>query len=198
MAPTTGTLAITGDDDADLLLNTDPLALLVGMLLDQQVPMEWAFKGPATLIQRLDFADGRMDAAAIAEMDPEAFLEACRTKPAIPRFPKSMAGRIQDLCRHLVDHHGGDAADVWIGATDGADLSRRLRDLPGYGAEKTSIFVAILAKRMGVRPDGWEAAAGPFADDVPRSVADIDGPEALATVRAWKKAQKAAGKSKQD
>ena len=194
MAPTTGTLAITGDDDADLLLNTDPLALLVGMLLDQQVPMEWAFKGPATLRDRL----GHLDTAAIADMDPEAFLEACRTKPAIHRFPKSMAGRIQDLCRHVVDHHGGDAADVWTGAADGPYLSKRLRALPGYGAEKTSIFVAILAKRMGHRPDDWEAAAGPFADDVPRSVADIDGPEALATVRAWKKAQKAAGKSKQD
>ena len=164
------------------------------MLLDQQVPMEWAFKGPATLRERL----GHLDPVAIAAMDPEEFLEACQTKPAIHRFPKSMAGRIQDLCCHIVDHHGGNAADVWGGATDSADLTRRLRNLPGYGAEKTSIFVAILAKRMGHRPDGWEAAAGPFADDVPRSVADIDGPEALATVRAWKKAQKAAGKSKQD
>ena len=164
------------------------------MLLDQQVPMEWAFRGPATLVNRL----GGLDAGAVADMDPEAFLEACQAKPAIHRFPRSMAGRIQDLCRHLVDHHGGDAADIWRGASDGADLSRRLRALPGYGAEKTMIFVAILAKRMGVAPEGWEAAAGPFADDVPRSVADIDSPEALATVRAWKKAQKAAGKSKQD
>ena len=194
MPSQTGSLAITGDPDADRLLNTDPLALLIGMLLDQQVPMEWAFRGPATLVSRL----GGLDAGAVADMDPEAFLEACRAKPAIHRFPKSMAGRIQDLCRHLVDHHGGDAADVWRGASDGADLSRRLRALPGYGAEKTMIFVAILAKRMSVAPKGWEAAAGPFADDVPRSVADIDGPEALATVRAWKKAQKAAGKSKQD
>ena len=156
--------------------------------------MEWAFRGPATLVSRL----GGLDAGAVADMDPEAFLEACRAKPAIHRFPRSMAGRIQDLCRHLVDHHGGDAADIWRGASDGADLSRRLRALPGYGAEKTMIFVAILAKRMGVAPEGWEAAAGPFADDKPRSVADIDSPEALATVRAWKKAQKAAGKSKQN
>ena len=191
---TTGTLAITGDAGADRLLNTNPLALLVGMLLDQQVPMEWAFRGPATLVNRL----GGLDAGAVADMAPEAFLEACRAKPAIHRFPRSMAGRSQDLCRHLVDHHGGDAADIWRGASDGADLSRRLRALPGYGAEKTMIFVAILAKRMGVAPEGWEAAAGPFADDKPRSVADIDSPEALATVRAWKKAQKAAGKSKQD
>ena len=188
-----GTLAITGDVDADRLLNTDPLALLIGMLLDQQVPMEWAFRGPATLLDRL----GRLDAATIAEMDPEAFVAACRIKPAIHRFPNSMAGRIQDLCRHLLENHDGDAADVWEGAADGADLARRLRALPGYGAEKTKIFVAILAKRMGVAPDGWRAAAGPFADDVPRSVADIDGPEALEGVRAWKKAQKAAGRTKQ-
>jgi len=194
MPSQTGSLAVTGDPAADHLLNTDPLALLVGMLLDQQVPMEWAFRGPATLVNRL----GGLDVGAVADMDPEAFLEACRAKPAIHRFPRSMAGRIQDLCRHLVDHHGGDAADIWRGASDGADLSRRLRALPGYGAEKTMIFVAILAKRMGVAPEGWEAAAGPFADDKPRSVADIDSPEALATVRAWKKAQKAAGKSKQD
>ena len=188
-----GTLAITGDVDADRLLNTDPLALLIGMLLDQQVPMEWAFRGPATLLDRL----GRLDAATIAEMDPEAFVAACRIKPAIHRFPNSMAGRIQDLCRHLLENHDGDAADVWEGAADGADLARRLRALPGYGAEKTKIFVAILAKRMGVAPEGWRAAAGPFADDVPRSVADIDGPGALEGVRAWKKAQKAAGKTKQ-
>ena len=188
-----GTLAITGDVDADRLLNTDPLALLIGMLLDQQVPMEWAFRGPATLLDRL----GRLDAATIAEMDPEAFVAPCRIKPAIHRFPNSMAGRIQDLCRHLLENHDGDAADVWEGAADGADLARRLRALPGYGAEKTKIFVAILAKRMGVAPKGWRAAAGPFADDVPRSVADIDGPETLQDVRAWKKAQKAAGKSKQ-
>ena len=188
-----GTLAITGDETADRLLNTDPLALLIGMLLDQQVPMEWAFKGPATLVDRL----GHLEVAAVAEMDPEAFLEACSTKPAIHRFPRSMAGRIQDLCRHIVHHHDGDAAEVWTGAADGPDLAKRLQALPGYGAEKTKIFVAILAKRMGHRLDGWEVAAGPFADDVPRSVADIDGPDALATVRAWKKAQKAAGKTKQ-
>ena len=193
MPSQTGSLAITGDPAADRLLNTDPLALLVGMLLDQQVPMEWAFKGPATLVDRL----GHLEVATVAEMDPEAFLEACSTKPAIHRFPRSMAGRIQDLCRHIVDHHGGDAAEVWTGAADGPDLANRLQALPGYGAEKTKIFVAILAKRMGHRPHGWEVAAGPFADDEPRSVADIDGPEALATVRAWKKAQKAAGKTKQ-
>ncbi|MDG2429085.1 MAG: HhH-GPD-type base excision DNA repair protein [Acidimicrobiales bacterium] len=193
MTKMVGTLAITGDAAADRLLNTDPLALLIGMLLDQQVPMEWAFRGPATLRDRL----GHLDPAAIADADPEAFLEACSTKPAIHRFPKSMAGRIQGLCQHVVDHHDGDAADVWTGAADGAELALRLRALPGYGAEKTKIFIAILAKRLEYRPKGWASAAGPFADDVPRSVADIDGPEALAEVRIWKKAQKAAGKTKQ-
>ena len=193
MSKMLGTLAITGDAAADRLLNTDPLALLIGMLLDQQVPMEWAFRGPATLPDRL----GHLDPTAIADADPEAFLKACNTKPAIHRFPKSMAGRIQSLCQHLLDHHEGDAAAVWTGATDGADLALRLQALPGYGAEKTKIFIAILANRLEYRPEGWAAAAGPFADNVPRSVADIDGPEALVEVRAWKKAQKAAGKTKQ-
>ncbi|RMH75917.1 MAG: Fe-S cluster assembly protein HesB, partial [Actinomyces sp.] len=121
-----------------------------------------------------------------------------RTKPALHRFPASMAKRIQDLCRHLVDVHDGDAAAVWRDVRSGAELLDRLRDLPGYGDEKARIFVAILAKRFGVRPPGWEEAAGPFADDTPRSVADIDSPEALARVRDWKKAQKARGRSKAD
>jgi len=191
----TGTLAITGDPDADRLLNTDPLALLIGMLLDQQIPMEWAFMGPARLVDRLG---GPLDAARIADTDPDEFVELVRTKPALHRFPASMAKRIQDLCRHLVDVHDGDAAAVWRDVRSGAELLDRLRDLPGYGDEKARIFVAILAKRFGVRPPGWEEAAGPFADDTPRSVADIDSPEALTRVRDWKKAQKARGRSKAD
>ena len=189
-----GTLAITGDADADHLLNTDPLALLIGMLLDQQVPMEWAFNGPATLRTRL----GALDAAAIAAMDPEAFEAACREKPAVHRFPASMAKRIQALCQAVLEDHGGDAGSIWSDGAAGPEVAARLRALPGYGPEKTMIFMAILAKRFGVRPEGWEAAAGPFADATPRSVADIDGPEALATVRAWKKSQKAKGRSKQE
>ncbi|MDP7598572.1 MAG: HhH-GPD-type base excision DNA repair protein [Acidimicrobiales bacterium] len=188
-----GTLAVTGDADADALINSDPLALLIGMLLDQQVPMEWAFRGPATLLERL----GSLDAVAIAEMEPDLLDIECRTKPAVHRFPGSMAKRIQALCQHIVDNYDGDASLLWGSATSGADLKQRLVSLPGYGDEKAMIFTAILAKRMGVAPAGWQDAAGPFSDNTPRSVADIDGPEALATVREWKKAQKAAGKSKQ-
>ena len=188
-----GTLAVTGDADADALINSDPLALLIGMLLDQQVPMEWAFRGPATLLERL----GSLDAVAIAEMEPDLLDIECRTKPAVHRYPSSMAKRIQALCQHIVDNYDGDASLLWGSATSGADLKQRLVSLPGYGDEKAMIFTAILAKRMGVAPAGWQDAAGPFSDNTPRSVADIDGPEALTTVREWKKAQKAAGKSKQ-
>jgi uncharacterized HhH-GPD family protein len=187
------TLPVTGNADADRLLVEDPLALLLGMLLDQQVPMEWAFTGPYTLRERL----GHLDAAEIAAMDVDAFVDVCREKPAIHRFPKSMGERIHAVCRHLVDHHDGDAGKLWAGVDDADSLYARLRELPGYGEEKTKIFVAILAKRFGITPDGWEAVAAPFSDDVPRSVADISSEEALQEVRRWKKAQKAKGKSKQ-
>jgi len=189
-----GTLAITGDADSDLLLNSNPLALLIGMLLDQQVPMEWAFRGPATLFERL----GDLDASEIAAYDPESFISLCCEKPAIHRFPASMGKRIQEMCQYLVDSYEGDPAALWEVGISGEELSKRIRELPGYGAEKTMIFVALLAKRMGIAPEGWAEYAGPFADETPRSVADIDGPEALLSVREWKKAQKSAGKSKQE
>ncbi len=189
-----GTLRVTGDPEADHLLNTDPLAVLIGMLLDQQVPMEWAFLGPSLLRQRL----GSLDAAAIAAMDPDEFLVAAKGPRAIHRFPGSMAKRVQALCAHLVEHYGGDAGGIWEGVDNGKELYRRLRDLPGFGDEKARIFTALLAKRVGVRPDGWEEQAGPFADATPRSVADVDSPESLAKVRAWKQEQKRKGKSKQD
>ena len=192
---TTGTLAVTGDGAADALVNNEPLALLLAMLLDQQIPMEWAFKSPSRLAERLG---GQLDASAIAAMDPADLEAAFCTKPALHRFPAAMARRAHDLCRHLVEHYDGDAGDVWASAASGRDLFDRVRALPGYGDEKSMIFLAILAKRFGVRPGGWEQVAGPFADATPRSVADIDGPEALARVRAWKKEQKAAGRSKQD
>jgi uncharacterized HhH-GPD family protein len=130
-------------------------------------------------------------------MEPDLLDIECRTKPAVHRYPSSMAKRIQALCQHIVDNYDGDASLLWGSATSGADLKQRLVSLPGYGDEKAMIFTAILAKRMGVAPAGWQDAAGPFSDNTPRSVADIDGPEALATVREWKKAQKAVGKSKQ-
>jgi len=194
MPGTTPTLAVTGDPAADRLLVTDPLALVIGMLLDQQVPMEWAFKGPATLSDRL----GTLDARAVASMPVEDFVAVCAEKPAIHRFPGSMGARVHQCCAYLVAEHDGDAAAVWTGARTGAELLGRVRALPGFGDEKARIFVALLAKRFGVRPRGWKEAAAPFSDATPRSVADIDSPEALARVRAWKKAQKAAGKSKQD
>ncbi|MEZ5216966.1 MAG: HhH-GPD-type base excision DNA repair protein [Ilumatobacteraceae bacterium] len=189
-----GTLFITGDDDADELLNTDGTALLIGMLLDQQVPMEWAFTGPATLRSRL----GHLDAVRIASMDAEAFVSVCAAKPAIHRFPASMGRRVHALCDALAERYGGDGERVWTGAEDAAEVYRRLRELPGYGDEKAKILVAILGKRMGVTPAGWRDVAGAFGDDVPRSVADIHDEASLTVVRAWKKAQKAARKDKQD
>jgi uncharacterized HhH-GPD family protein len=188
-------IPITGDDDADLLLQDDPLALLLGMLLDQQVPMEWAFKGPHTLRDRLD---GDLSAAKIASMDTEEFVGLCAQTPAIHRFPASMGRRIHAVCEQLGEDYDGDAARIWQEAADAKDLRRRLRALPGYGEEKTKIFIAILAKRLGVRPDGWEQVAAPFSDEQPRSVADVSSPETLAKVREWKKAMKAAKRSKQD
>jgi uncharacterized HhH-GPD family protein len=189
-----GTLFITGDAEADRLLNTDGAALLIGMLLDQQVPMEWAFRGPATLRERL----GHLDPGQIAAMDREDVVAVCCAKPAIHRFPASMGGRIHELCGALVDGYGGRADALWDGVADGAELFRRLRALPGFGDEKARIFVALLAKRQGVAPAGWREAAGPFGDDVPRSVADIHDEASLAVVREWKRTTKAAGRDKQD
>ena len=192
-----GTIAIpiTGDEASDRLLQDEPLALLIGMLLDQQVPMEWAFKGPMTLRSRLG---GELDAGAIAAMDVEDFVAVCADKPAIHRFPAAMGRRIHELCTQLVDRYDGDAAGVWADVADAGELHARLRELPGYGEEKTKIFIAILAKRLGIRPDGWEAVAAPFSDEQPRSVADVHSEESLQRVREWKKAMKAAKKSKQD
>lgn len=187
-------IPITDNDEANDLLVNDPFALLVGMLLDQQVPMEWAFRGPATLAERL----GHLDASRIAAMEAGAFVEVCRTKPAIHRFPKSMGQRIHALCRHLADEYGGDGAALWSDDPDAATLHGRITELPGFGEEKSRIFLALLAKRFGVRPEGWEDFAGPFADATPRSAADVDGQEALAEVREWKRTQRAAGKTKQD
>lgn len=189
-----GTLYITGRPEADDLLNRDGTALLIGMLLDQQVPMEWAFAGPATLRARL----GHLDASRIAAMNVAELVAVCSQKPAIHRFPAAMGQRVHELCRFLVDHHDGQGSKVWADARSGDDLYRRLLALPGYGDEKARIFVALLGKRMGVRPRGWRDAAGVFGDHTPRSVADIDSAEALAKVRAWKKAQKAARRDKQD
>ena len=189
-----GNLFITGDEAADRLLNTDANALLIGMLLDQQVPMEWAFMGPATLRDRL----GHLDPARIAAMDVDEFVAICCEKPAVHRFPGSMGKRIHQVCTALVADYAGDARNIWSDAESAREIYRRLKALPGYGDEKSKIFVAILAKTQGVQPDDWRDAAGKFGDDVPRSVADIHDEASLATVREWKKAQKAAKKDKQD
>lgn len=189
-----GTLYITGDKAADKLLNTNANALLLGMLLDQQVPMEWAFTGPQTLKQRL----GHLDPKKIAAMDVEEFVSVCCEKPAIHRFPGSMGKRVHQVCTALVDDYKGNAANIWKDVDDGKELYKRLKALPGYGDEKSKIFVAILGKTQGVEPDGWRDAAGKFGDDVPRSVADVHDELSLGKVREWKKAQKAAKKDKQD
>jgi uncharacterized HhH-GPD family protein len=188
-------IPITGDDIADRLLQTDPLALLIGMLLDQQVPMEWAFRGPATLRDRLG---GDLDAERIASMDVGDFVAICSEKPAIHRFPSSMGTRVHELCTFVVEHYDGDAGRIWKGVRSAEVLFGRLRELPGYGEEKSKIFLAILAKRLGKRPAGWEELAAPFSDDQPRSVADVSSPETLLQVREWKQAMKAAKKSKAD
>jgi uncharacterized HhH-GPD family protein len=185
-------IPVTGDPVADRLLHENPLALLIGMLLDQQVPMEWAFKGPSTLRDRL----GGLDAQAIAALPPNELEAAFRAKPALHRYPSAMAKRTHALCQFVVDEYEGDAGAIWRDAPSGAELLARVRALPGYGDEKSKIFVALLAKRLGVRPTGWEAAAAPFSDARPRSVADIDSAETLAQVRDWKRAQKARGKGK--
>ena len=190
-----GTLAVTGDASADRLLNNDPLALMIGMLLDQQIAIELAFVGPSRLAQRLG---GSLDAHQIAAMDPEEFVEICRTKPALHRFPASMGGRIQEMCRHLVEHYEGDAAAIWRRVRVADVLRDRLAEVPGFGPEKVKIFTALLAKRFGRQPSGWETVAGVFADDELRSVADLDSPEALIARRERRKAMKAAGKSKVD
>jgi uncharacterized HhH-GPD family protein len=190
----TATMPITGDPAADDFLVTDPLALVIGMLLDQQVPMEWAFRGPSTLRDRL----GRLDCAAIAAMPVDDLEAVFKEKPALHRYPGSMAKRTHALCEHVVAEYDGDAGRIWTDVKDPKVLFERIRALPGYGDEKAKIFLAILGKRLAVAPKGWEEYAGPFADENPRSVADIDSPENLQRVREWKQAQKAARKSKQE
>ena len=192
---TTGTIPITGDPAADRLLVENPLALLIGMLLDQQVPMGWAFRGPFTLQERLG---GSLDAETIAEMGPDKIEAIFRDKPAMHRYPGSMGKRTYALCAYVVEHYGGDAGAIWRDAPSGQETYRRLRELPGYGEEKSKIFLAILGKRLGQAAPGWEAAAAPFSDDTPRSVADVGSAESLAQVREFKKARKAQKRGKAD
>jgi len=188
------TLRIAQQADADALLDRDPLALLVGMLLDQQFPMERAFAGPYVLAQRMGV--DRLNVYDIAEHDPESFAKLFVGPPAIHRFPGAMAARVQELARLLVADYDGRAEAVWDGAKSGAELHARLATLPGFGAQKARIFVALLGKQRGVRPRGWRAAAGPYGEDGSyRSVADVTSPESLQKVRDHKKEMKAAARA---
>lgn len=186
-------LHLAQDPAADRLLSESPLALLIGMVLDQQIPLEWAFRGPYVLRERLG---GHLDAAEIAAMDPDELVRVFSAKPALHRFPASNARRVQELCRVVAEEYGGDAARIWKTARSGDELFRRVRALPGFGEQKARIFVALCAKQLGVRPPGWEEAAGPYgAPGTRMSVADIVDERTLAEVRAYKSAKKAAARS---
>jgi uncharacterized HhH-GPD family protein len=182
-------LHITGDSEADSLLSRDPLALLIGMVLDQQVTMEKAFGSPAELRRRLG---GSLDAAAIAAIDPGELAAVFKERPALHRFPGSMAGRVQDVCRAVAEQYGNKADNIWKGVRSGDELLGRLKALPGFGEQKAKIFAALLGKQLAVQPNGWRAATDPYgAAGSYLSVADITSPEALEKVRAAKRAKKA-------
>jgi uncharacterized HhH-GPD family protein len=186
-------LAITGERDADALLSTNPFALIVGMVLDQQFPIERAFMSPKALAERLD---GRLDPATVAASDPQQLVRLFAERPALHRFPSSMATRVQALANVIVDQYGGQTESIWTSATSGEELVETLAGLPGFGKQKAKIFAALLAKQLGVRPPGWREATSPYGDDgALRSVADIDSPESLAAVREHKRQLKAAAKS---
>jgi len=173
----------TDNEEANRLLDTDPLALLIGMVLDQQVKMEKAFIGPYELKKRL----GGLDARNIASMDPDALDMVFRERPALHRFPGNMARRVQAMTQAVVKDYGGDAGAVWREASDGDDLAKRISRLPGFGEMKTKIMISVLAKKFGVKPPGWEKHAASW-----HSVADVDSPETMAQARAVKREMKAA------
>ncbi|MEU1237474.1 HhH-GPD-type base excision DNA repair protein [Micromonospora aurantiaca (nom. illeg.)] len=187
------TLSLPIDPQANELLARSPLALLLGMVLDQQVPMEKAFSSPYVLEQRLGHEP---DAAELAGYDPDALVEIFARPPALHRFPKAMAARVQEVCRALVERYDGDPARLWSDVTDGRELLRRVVELPGFGRQKAQIFVALLGKRFGITPDGWREAAGDYGDaDAHRSVADVTDPESLRRVREFKQRMKAEAKA---
>jgi uncharacterized HhH-GPD family protein len=185
---------ISGDAEADALLGKDPLALLIGMVLDQQITIEKAFSSPAVLARRL----GRpLDAAAIASMPLDELTAVFKEPPALHRYPGSMAGRVQDVCRVIADDYGNLADAIWKGVKSGDELTARLKALPGFGQQKSKIFAALLAKQLGVRPGGWQEATSPYGDDGAfLSVADITSTETLEKVRANKRALKAKAHAK--
>jgi uncharacterized HhH-GPD family protein len=187
-------LHLAQDAKADALLSRDSFALLLGMLLDQQIPMERAFAGPRVLAERLGSPDG-LDPKAVAAVDAEELAAIMATPPAVHRFPGSMASRVHAVARVVVDEYGGDAANLWSTASDGAELLHRLEELPGFGRQKAQIFVALLGKQLDVRPDGWREAAGSYGEEgSQRSVADVRDAASLGRVRAYKQEQKKANK----
>jgi uncharacterized HhH-GPD family protein len=179
---------MTGLAEADDVLDKYPFALVMGMMLDQQYGMEHAFRGGWKVLSRF----GTLDPAAIAAAEPESFKQLCSVPPAIHRFPGAMAARLQELASFVVTTYDGDVTRLWTEATTGAELLKRVQQLPGFGKQKAQIFVALLAKQLDVRPDGWEAAAGDYALDGYRSVADVLDAESLQKVREFKKQKKAA------
>lgn len=188
------TLTLAQEPAADALLGRDPLALLLGMLLDQQFPMERAFAAPRLLADRLGV--DTLSAPELAGHDPDDLVRIFQGPPALHRYPGAMAARTQELCRLLLERYDGRAENLWADAPDGATLLRRLGELPGFGAQKSKIFLALLGKQCGVTPPGWQEAAGSYADEGSRrSVADVTGPESLAEVRAFKQEQKQAAKA---
>ncbi len=186
-------IQITGDARADEVLTDSPFALLVGMMLDQQYPMEHAFRGPAKVLDRF----GSLDPAAIAAADPAEFKALCSTPPAIHRFPGSMAERLQTLAAIVVERYDGHAERIWTEASSGADLVKRVMELPGFGRQKAQIFTALVAKQLDVRPEGWQQAVGDYALSGYRSVADVVDPASLQKVRDFKQEKKRAAKAAQ-
>jgi uncharacterized HhH-GPD family protein len=185
-------LHLAQDPEADALLSSSALSLLIGMVLDQQVPLEWAFRAPRELSARLGKP---LDASELASMDPEQLTALFAGKPSLHRYPASMAKRVQALAAEVSEHYGGDPTNVWKEATTGKELLARVKALPGFGDQKARIFVALLAKQLGVRPDGWEQASAPYGEAGSyRSVADIVDEASLVKVREYKKAMKAAPK----
>lgn len=181
---------ITGDEQSDQVLTDSPFALLCGMLLDQQFPMERAFAGPAKVLERF----GSLEPAEIAAAEPEQFASLCAEPPAVHRFPGSMAERIQAVARIVVDEYDGRAERIWTEAADGKDLLERMSSLPGFGRQKSQIFIALLAKQLDVRLAGWESVVGDYSQEGYRSVADVVDAASLEKVRAFKKEQKAAAR----
>lgn len=188
-------LTLVGEPEADRILSEHPFALLTGMLLDQQIPMEVAFDGPRKIVERL----GSVDPAQIAATDPDEFIALCATPPAVHRFPKSMGQRVHDLAAAVVRDYDGDTAAIWTrGEPDGKEVLKRLKALPGFGDQKARIFLALLGKQRGLEATGWREAAGDYGrDGVRMSIADVTSPETLLEVRAYKKEKKAAARAAQ-